>query len=402
MTSYQTALNLLAETPRLKWQDHLVLEVLRTRDELQICLNVILSEPTPSYTDALLQLATADARLETLGPKIADYPSFKRWRKTLMPPSSAWWWHFEPTAESWAHFNWLWNTVTVTILAANLAVVTDLATRFLSGDPGIFSSFAAIAPGILTLASGGAFTKGGQKFIDGLLRSWGLGHRYWQLTKFLLVLSWFGLLYGFHYFLPTIARQYLKQGEQQYAQHNLAAAQDNFERALKLYPDYPEAQFFLGVVYEDLLSLDDAKTEYKRSIQAGYIPSYNNLARLHIIQTEDDQAVVLLNQALALINPELDSLTIQYALYKNLGWAQFNKGNLAEAQASLEFALELDLEGGQDTVEAHCLLAQVFEQQKSPDEALKEWEDCLQYLVPFDQYSQQWFELASQRLAVIE
>lgn len=396
---YHTAVATL-NSPAKQWDDQTVLEVLVARDTLQQILDKIdaatETENNPT-TGQLLQIAATDAKLIQQKDRIAMHPTLAHWRQSFTPPDNAWWWHFEPPTHPHNRLDWLWSSLTIAALTANLALVADIGARFLAGSPGVWSSLAAIAPGILTLfAGGGALTKTGQTAIERLLEQVGVAKHYWHEVKLGIAVLLFCLLVGFHSKISDIATLYQQEGIKQYEAGNLAGAQASFERALDLNSDYPEAQFRLGLIYEDLQESEQAWAEYRKASQAGYLPSYNALARLYIIQDESRKAIALLNQAIAQFDPETDPVELDYALHKNLGWARLKQSQWPEAQAELEHAIEINPE----RADAYCLLAQIIEQQQTPAAALQTWEQCLRYLpVPFDVDTDRWLEMARQRVS---
>jgi tetratricopeptide (TPR) repeat protein len=117
--------------------------------------------------------------------------------------------------------------------------------------------------------------------------------------------------------------------------------------------------------------------EYKSAILADqeFYSPYHNLARLYIVQRNDNAgALRLLDKALGLKvegTQEVQNL-VRYAMYKNHGWANLGLKNYSAARDDLEQALRLNGEGA----EAYCLLAQVSEAQKDKGGAAESWRVC--------------------------
>jgi tetratricopeptide (TPR) repeat protein len=357
-----------------------VMAVLKARDCLQQLLDTA-TETAAETASALpaglwLQLAKLDEDFLTHKALIGGHPKLEAWRKSLAPPESAWWWYLEKPVDPRDRLDWLWNGLTVAALTGNLALVTDIATRFLTGAPGVWSAFAAIAPGILTLfASGGALTTVGQQTIEKGLSSFKIKRYRWSEAKLGISGGLFLGLMGFHAALPNIATLYYQTGTDLYDDGKLSSAQTNLERALSLYPDYPEAHFHLGIIQEDLQQPTQAEESYRKALEAGYLPAYNNLSRLYIVQGQADQAVQLLNRALFSFDAEQDESDLGYALHKNLGWARLEQARLPEAEANLKKAISLQA----DRAEAYCLMGKLLEQRGEPDAALGYWDNCLNY-----------------------
>lgn len=381
--------------------DQQVFAVLTARDAVQRLLLAAAEAPEGSdacwQAEDLLTLTELDAQLHELTATLGSHPKLERWRTSLRPPETAWWWHLKPPTDPRDRKDWLWNGLTVTAIAANLALVTDIATRFLTGAPGVLSSFAAILPGLLTLfASGGALTKAGQDAIEKALTNLNLSKHRWHEAKFGLSLALLAGLIGFHTTFPNIASFYTQAGKKQYDDGQLAGAQAHFERALSLNPDASEAQFRLAVVHEDLQQFDKAEVEYRKALQGGYLPAYNNLARLYLLQNAPNKAMPLLRQGLRAFDPNQHEPDLQYAFYKNMGWARLQQKRYDEAEAELQQAITLQPE----RADAYCLLAQVLEQkvdeQQQAKAALPQWENCLKYAHAL--LNDEWIDLARKRL----
>ncbi|MEO0825002.1 MAG: tetratricopeptide repeat protein [Cyanobacteria bacterium J06635_15] len=399
VTRYQLALaplNAPKGKPAPQLSEVQVLELLKARDEVQAILDQIAQQSTPLGADCnadLIQLAQLDAQLKDHGKAIATFPQLQNWQNSFQPPPTDWWWHFEPPKDPRDRVDWLWNSLTLAALTANLALVTDIASRFFTGAPGVLSSFAAIAPSVLTLfAGGGALTKAGRMAIKHVLSQIGISKHRWHEAQFAISGSLLMLLMIFHTSLPNIARFYNNRGEIQfYEAGKIVSAQGDFQKALALNPDYAKAQFNLGATYEELQEPDKAEMEYRKALSADYLPAYNNLAHLYIVQEEFDRAIPFLQQGLSIFDPALHEPGLAYALHKNLGWARLKQARLPEAEAELQQAIALDPE----RADAYCLLAQVLEQQDQAATALPQWENCLKYARVQDDL---WIDQAQQRI----
>jgi tetratricopeptide (TPR) repeat protein len=351
------------------WSEEMVLATLHSRDRTQNLIDQ-LSETADAQTLSpkfWLDLANADADLGRQSDRLRALPALPRWRKSVHPPDHHWWWYPpepEPPKDGLA---WLWGGLTIAMLTISLALAQDIASRFTTDAPGVWSSLGAIAPVVLTLfASGGALTKVGQQLLESILSTRGPAQKNWARIKFALA---FALALGLFFFhslgLPRIAQAYNQQGEAQYETGDWASAQNNFQQALNLKPDYPEAQFNLGVMYEEYQQYDQARAEYLKAVQAGYLPAYNNLAHLYLQQGKTDEAVPLLRQALS--NPDLQQKgpELAYVLHKNLGEARLAQDRLPEAETALLEAIEIGQAAENPRPDAYCLLAQVLEKQEA-------------------------------------
>lgn len=285
---------------------------------------------------------------------------------------------------------WLWGGFTVALLTISFALAQDTASRFIASAPGVWSSLGAIVPVVLTLfAGGGALTQVGQQLLETILSSRGPNRRHWAKIKFVLALALTVGLFTFHALgLPRIAKAYNQRGEAHYESGDWASAQNNFRQATSLRPDYPQAQFNLGVMYEEYQQWDQAQTEYLKAVQGGYLPAYNNLARLYLQQGDTEAAVTLLRTALS--DPALQGQDpeLRYVLNKNLGQARLEQGRLPEAETALLEAIAIGESLDPPRPDAYCLLAQVLSHpeavpspggEDTPLPTLEEaWTSCLQ------------------------
>ncbi|MBW4683096.1 MAG: protein kinase [Microcoleus vaginatus WJT46-NPBG5] len=203
----------------------------------------------------------------------------------------------------------------------------------------------------------------------------------------LLLLGLFGIRLG----LPKMAFEYNERGVKHYLNNQPVQALKNFNRALKIDPDYGEAYYNRGVIYEDLRDFDRARTEYQSAAKAGIPEAYNNLARLYILNKDYTAAVDLIGQGMKQLYPSRQQ---KYVLHKNLGWARLGQQRYAEAQEQLQIAIDLV----PNRAAAHCLLAQVLEAQDDQKRALEEWKSCQRYALKGSSDEDTWKGMAEQRI----
>ena len=387
------------------WQDKGVLILLRQRDRIQHLIDQLSKQPdTPALSPQLwADLADDDDQVEKWNDHLLVLEALPKWRTSLNPPDSHWWW-WPKAKEQKPFLGWLWNGLTIALLTVTLALAKDIATRFFTGAPGIWSSIGAIAPVVLTLlATGGVLTKVGQQIIEAYLTRRGASERYWPLTKCALALGVLGLFFWGHSAgLPWAAVKYHQNGTQQYQAGRLATAQASFERALALNPNFPAANHALGLTYEDLREFKQARVEYAKAVKAGYLESVNNLARLYILEDEAyDSAVVVVLTALQDNERDADDQELEYSLRKNLGWAWFEQERFVAAQGELIRAIRIEAQLEGSRPDAHCLLAQVLDaQEEDADKVKAEWETCLRKISrPEDD---RWAGMATKALSTQE
>lgn len=174
---------------------------------------------------------------------------------------------------------------------------------------------------------------------------------------------------------PKLARYFNNEGVLRQQQGNIRAAISSFHWAIRFNSNYVEAHYNLGDAYEEIPDYVRAAEEYQRAIDIDqtFYPAYNNLSRLYILRLKEyGTAMRLLDRALSF---EPKETPVRYTLYKNYGWANFQLGQLGQAEQNLHIAINLDPERGS----AHCLLAKVLGGQSRVSDAVPEWESCLGY-----------------------
>jgi tetratricopeptide (TPR) repeat protein len=203
------------------------------------------------------------------------------------------------------------------------------------------------------------------------------------------VLGWQGWM-GWRWGSDRLAKLFNDRGVTQQLSDRLYLAQVNFERAIALKPNYPEAHYHLGRNYELLGDIKQARKAYENA-QRGKIPeAYNNLARLDILEGRSDRAIPRLQEGLTLTQDE----TIRYALLKNLGWASLSQKQYPAASSYLEQAIALE----PDRASAYCLLAQVEESRSRETAALDRWQLCRKLASRTHLDEKGWLQTAEERL----
>ena len=386
-----------------------VLACLTLRDQLAHQLETEVS----CNPAAVSQLTKGDQTLKTLAEPISNLDELERWRESLNPPESAWWWHLTPPVKkrilgAFERFDWIWDTLNLAILTIILALLVDITPRFYRGGADTTGAFAIVIQSVLTmLTAGGILTKTGAEVLERILRGLKIPPILWQEIRFsIALLVLFGIILFRNQGLPLLAQYYYTNGQAHHEAGRLLEAQYDYERALELNPnsstsDIMVVHYSLGRLHEDLQNFAEARTAYQIAMQGNYIPAFNSLARLKIlVDKKYDEAVFLLLNGLKLAGEqaaaidEETSLTdllydaddaveltdLIYNMQKNLGWARLSQERFREARAELELAIELK----PDDAAAHCLLAQTIDaldaEKELPNsiEALEQWEQCSQ------------------------
>jgi tetratricopeptide (TPR) repeat protein len=163
----------------------------------------------------------------------------------------------------------------------------------------------------------------------------------------------------------------------------------SYQQAISLRPDYTEAHYALGLLYERLQQADKAIKEYQQVIQSDFktlnlltqLKTRNNLGRLYILNKKYSDAWIALEEGLSLIKEltpiDQDILYEKYNLLKNLGWLRLQEKHYIDADAFLQQAIELNSE----RASGYCLQAQVLEGTRREKEAVSFWENCIRYTV---------------------
>ncbi|MEM6590687.1 MAG: hypothetical protein AAF651_02370 [Cyanobacteria bacterium P01_C01_bin.73] len=358
---------------------------------------------------SMLTLITLDQQLRSLAGPIVRTVKLSDWRDSINPPKTAWWWFLEAPEHQLDRFDWLWSALTVASLTGSASLVVDIGSRFLTGGPGLFGSFAVLSQGIITLATaGGVLTDAGRRMIDQMLCSVGIRRYYWQETKFGLSLLLLLTLVGSRASLPVLSQRLTQHGRQNLEEGQLSDAKSGLERAISLNASNLEAHYALGSVLESFQRRTEAEEQYHIALKGGYLPAYNGLARLYLRDQNYDGAAALLNTALSLPDAEIsaDTPAVEAELLTNLGWARLNQGWPLEAEENLRDSLALQdewLTQGTDEQQqlrgtTYCLLAQATEVQTSVEAALPLWQDCLQTAEPTNPATDAWTGEARRRL----
>lgn len=177
------------------------------------------------------------------------------------------------------------------------------------------------------------------------------------------------------------------------------AAARAFDKAVELQPDHSAAPYNRAVAAEDLGELAHARRLYQQAAEgaADRLPALNNLARLLVVSGHAEEAVPLLETALAGLarDGSAEAANREYRLRKNLGWAELELARTdrlgrPEARARAERELyaavqsnsrlrEQDLIGlarGEARLEdaaAYCLLAELLAEDAARVEESKNW-----------------------------
>ncbi|MDJ1173061.1 serine/threonine-protein kinase [Roseofilum capinflatum] len=207
--------------------------------------------------------------------------------------------------------------------------------------------------------------------------------------------------------VPWVATELNEQGYNAYADDNWQRAESLFRWALRFNPKKAESHYYLGFFAEEEGNMEMAKERYQQAIasQATFSRAYNDLGRLYLLQNDPRSALPILEMGVQQgFNDPQYTESLQAALHKNLAWAGLATSNLSLAKEQLQKSLTLE----DERPAAHCLLAQVAEQEEKMKQAQNSWKLCYQYAQERDRdfpEIQQWqaeaqkFLVASEDLA---
>jgi tetratricopeptide (TPR) repeat protein len=158
---------------------------------------------------------------------------------------------------------------------------------------------------------------------------------------------------------------------------NQAKAAEGLERAVKLAPDFYEAQYSLGIQYIGLEKYDQAETALLRARDLSpkaAAPSMN-LGRLYYQrgQSQSDaggseEAAATFKKAADFLEESIRGNPLSSSAHAFLGAALYKMGSYDEAETTLKRALELDA----NEQNARLMLVNVYTKSGRYDEALEE------------------------------
>lgn len=400
---YATALEGLEQTETELEVDR-VLRILNARDAVQMALKA----QTSVSVNHLQQILNSDAVLRQKIDRItqAIQPEiWVQWRESVQPDAEAWWWKLESLASPhpWDAWDGLWKGLTFVSWTANLSLLVNIATRFLSGGVGLGGATAVIVPSILALLQASSeFTKSGQEGFEKLLDTLKISRQYREEAKLGSTLVLSGLLVGFWLALPSISGGYNRSGLRYQKDGKFGTAEQNFLRAIALDADNEKAHYNLGNLYEEWQDLEKAKKEYQIALGGDLPKAYNNLGRLYLLEQKYDRAAALFTAGLDFTEQQNSHQEDRYSLLKNLGWARLQQGWYAEAQDTLQKAIEISSNPEVEPYilslgSAHCLLAQVLDKQKQLA-ALEQWQQCCQLSDNVNPDENTWLPMAAEKL----
>lgn len=152
------------------------------------------------------------------------------------------------------------------------------------------------------------------------------------------------------------------------AQERLDEAVVQFQQALAIYPDYPDAINNLGSALLKREQLDEAVVQFRRVLvlDADHLAANNNLGNALMKKGQLDEAALLFRKAIA-IDPDCSEA------HTNLGYVLASKGNYSDAIASYRAAVRIR----SNYAIAHNNLAVSLTSVGNKDEAIEQFNEAL-------------------------
>ena len=164
------------------------------------------------------------------------------------------------------------------------------------------------------------------------------------------------------------ASEHIDQGIEYAEQGRLDEAIAEFQKAIELKPDDPDAHRNLGTVYGEQGKEEEAAAAYEKAIELDpdFGEAYGDLAGIYTRLGRLSEAVAAGEKAI--------ELAPDYAMaYNNLGFAYYTQGMLEEAIAEYKEAIQINPDFGK----AHDNLGVAYMMQDQLDEAIAEFKEVI-------------------------
>ena len=393
LDDYKTLLNQLENNSPI--EENLVLELLNHRSQIQEFLK---EKPriSPGHQQSLL---TLDKKLKSLATKIinSDVIDLEDYRQSFNPQTTEWWWYLETQLppHPLTRYDSFWKGLTLAGWTFNLALLSNIISRFISEGTGISGALFIVLPTLLTLLQArNDLTDGSESIFSYILEKLRFKSQRTSLAKLISTIILTGIIFIIWLMLPMFSQVYNILGKQAYEVGDLGQAEAHYQQAISINPDKAIAHYNLGNLYEDLNDLKKAKNKYSFAVKSGIAEANNNLGRLLIQQKQYSEAVSLLKKGLSV--PDKSTQT-NYNLFKNLGWARLEQKDHQSAITYLKSAITIDDSYQLNEASAHCLLAQALEFNKDKTEALEQWDLCCQKGRIINPDEDQWLLMGRQK-----
>lgn len=356
-----------------------LLTVLLARDGIAAAL----ADGSPPSVAHAHHLASLDAQLRKAAQ--AQPPDLARWRASLQPPASAWWWHLDTQTSAEAEQReWQrdlpWVILTGILLTLTLPLTLEIIRRLWAGAP---DSVSVVGTLLTLLLTGSPLTRRGQELATAVLARLRLRPTlHAEVVAGAATLAFVVVLLVRLVGMPLLARAYNNQGYAALAARNITEARQHFQRSTALNPDAVVPYFNLGDAYADIGLRDEALSWYRQALErdANFRLTYARLGHQYNQQGDYPAAEQVLLAGLRLEptgdDPALAAQTT-YDLHAQLGWAYFEQEQYGFARKALEAAVAL--EPPEPQALPHYYLAQVYEALDEPQQASCAWQETVRY-----------------------
>ncbi len=379
-----------------------LLDTLLARDEVESALQP--TEPrSPDHVNRLIRL---DERLrqQTANQPLSDLTN---WRQTLHPSDTDWWWFLDQKAEERRKERGLpWVVLAGTFLLFTTTLAVEIIRRLWDGAPDIYSIFGTLF--VLLITSSPLFTRGQELAQWTLQRISFLKPRFRAEAMAGMAGLAFAVVLIVWLLLPQLATWYNNRGLDALLAGDLTTAQRDFRRATAINPEQVVAYHNLADVYRRIGRPDEALAWYQEAIEQdlNFGPAYDGLSQLYNEQGKFELAEQVSLAGLQVqYTPEEKEIELvtRYGLLSNLGRAYFGQEKYELAQQALEAAIQLEADPKKVPREfrralPHYYLAQVYEQQKRPNDAKQHWEDALRFLKKDNWADHEWLAIVNEKL----
>jgi len=268
--------------------------------------------------------------------------------------------------------NFLLDASAALLLASSVTMVTDFSRRVIGANPDELGIFSVSVGAVFSVAATGSFTKAGWQWIESVL-SRHVGSNSPSRLRLILSALFFAIVCPTWLFAPMgLARYDNHWGMYFVESKNPSKALTYLERSITLNPRVSAPHYNLGELFEKSYQYDQAITQYEQAIAISHqdLRSYNNLARLLVINGNAATALRIINEAPVENSQDKAGLS---AIYGQKGLAEFDLGFLQAAIGDAELSQK-----NNPNAAAYCLLGKIYVTLKDPKDARTAWDQFTQ------------------------
>lgn len=258
-----------------------LLELLLLRTEIETHLTKCCQQTQFSeyVWNDIATLESLDKRLKAIGAKIAQHIDLATWHNRVEVKPEHWWWFFQPPIDKWDKYDWVWNSLTILVLALSASFTISIYSSLSIGASSqIITTFSTVIQGLgLAVIGGGALSSSGQSKIREILKYFKVSPKFHAETSFLIAVIFLLIVFNVNNYLK---HDFVREGENHYLQGELNSAAKAYEKALAIAPNRTDISGRLGQIYESLGNLEQAVKHYTKSVNDGNYEDLNALGRV--------------------------------------------------------------------------------------------------------------------------